>query len=339
MIVSSVLLAIGAFAVMQARLDLLVQHHTRAAVEVFYVAEAGLEHALADLASDPRFERLLSGADGIPGTPDDGAYPFRNGPPGFFPRAPFRYDVRVEPVDANAAEIVSRGVGSGPTTRIVTAPVLRSTEPYLPAAAAGFPIDLEMLLGDEFSLLGSEPGAPGDDVPALAVADDGVRDRILSELPETAKQRIIGPGGTPSVAGRQFVDLIELAARIEQMPGAQILPDSPAGNLGSGIMVSRGSLLLGSASGSGLLLVQGNLVVGDQLDFSGLVAVMGDVRFERSSSVHIDGGFLQGRPGSQMTLLGAGHIKYDRNAIDTLDAMVPGLLPRSTVVAGWRERF
>jgi hypothetical protein len=87
------------------------------------------------------------------------------------------------------------------------------------------------------------------------------------------------------------------------------------------------------------MLVQGDLVVGDQLDFSGLIAVMGDVTFERSSSVHIDGGFLQGAPGSRMTLLGAGHIRYDRAAMEALDAKIPGLLPRSSRVAGWRERF
>ena len=339
MIVSAMLLAIGAFAVMQARLDLLVQHHTRAAVETFYVAEAGLEHALADLSSDPRFDRLLVGADGVAGTDDDGSYPFRNGPPDFFPHAPFRYDVRVETVDENTAEIVSRGIGVGPATRTVSAPVLRSTDPYLPAAASTFTIDLEMLLSDEFSLLGSEPGASGEDVPALAVADATVRDGLLSKLPATTKERIVGPHGAPSVAGRRFVDLAALAARIEQMPEALILADGAAGDLGSGVFVSRGSLLVGSASGSGLMLVQGDLVVGDQLDFYGLIAVMGDVTFERSSSVHIDGGFLQGAPGSRMTLLGAGHIRYDRAAMEALDAKIPGLLPRSSRVAGWRERF
>lgn len=339
MIVSSALLVIGAFAVMQARLDLLVQRHTRAAVEMFYVAEAGLEHALADLASDPRFERLLVGRDGIEGTPDDGAYPFRNGPPSFFPRAPFRYEVRVESVDENTAEIVSQGIGAGPATRSVSAPILRSTEPHLPAAASAFALDLEMLLSDEFSLLGSEPGAPGEEVPALAVVDNAVRDGILSELPETAKARIVGPRGAPSVAARQFVDLAELADRIEQLPEAVLLPDGATGDLGAGVLVSRGSLLVGTASGSGLLLVQGDLVVGEQLDFSGLVAVMGDVSFERSSSIQIDGSLLQGAPGKQLKLLGTGHIKYDREAIQALDGAVPGLLPRGALVAGWRERL
>jgi hypothetical protein len=339
MIVSSALLVVGAFAVMQARTDLLVQHHTRTAVEVFYVAEAGLEHALADLASDSRFERILAGRDGMEGTADDGSYPFHDGPPDFFPRPPFRYDVRVERVDEDTAEIVSRGIGLGPAARSVSASVLRSTEPHLPAAASAFGLDLEMLLSDEFSLLGSEPGAPGEDVPALAVGDDESREKLLSELPETAKARIVGPRGAPSVAGRRFVDLTELAARIARLPEARLLPDGAAGDLGSGVLASRASLLLSNASGSGLLLVQGNLVVDDQLDFSGLVLVMGDVSFGRSSTVHIDGGLLQGAPGDRMSLLGAGHIEYDPDAIRALDAEVPEILPRRALVAGWREQF
>jgi hypothetical protein len=338
MIVSSVLLAVGAFAVMQARLDLLVQHHTRAAVEAFYVAESGLEHALADLSSDPRFERLLVGRDAVAGTADDGSYPFRDGPPEFFPRAPFRYEVLVERVDEDTVEIVARGIGAGPAMRSVSAPILRSSEPYLPAAASAFALDLEMLLGDEFSILGSEPEAP-EEVPAVAVADDRVRDELISKLPERTKDRIVGPRGAPSIAGRQFVDLAQLATRLRQMSEALLLPEGAAGDLGSGLLVSRGSLLLGKASGSGLLLVEGDLVVQDQLDFAGLVMVMGDVTFERSSSVHIEGGFLQGAPGSQMLLLGAGHVKFAREAIEALDAMVPGLLPRGARVAGWRERF
>lgn len=338
MIVAAVLLVIGAFAVLQARLDLLVQRHTRAAVETFYVAEAGLEHALADLATDPRFERLLAGEDGIAGTGDDGSYPFRDGPPDFFPRAPFRYDVRVEAIDEGTVEIVSRGLGAGPATRSVTAPVLRSAGAYLPAAASSFGLDLEMLLGDEFSLQGSGPETPGDDVPALAVADE-VRDDLLTNLPETSKQRIVGPHGAPSIAGRRFVDLAELAARIEQLPEALLLPGSAGGDLGSGILISGGSLLVDSASGSGLLLVEGDLVAGERFDFSGLVVVMGDVTFERASTVHIEGSLLQGPSGARMSLLGAGYIKYDSEAIGALDAQVPGLLPRGVRVAGWRERF
>jgi len=64
MLATAVLMPLGAFAAMQARLDLLIHHHSRAALEAFYIAESGLEHALADLASDPRFDRLPVGPDG-----------------------------------------------------------------------------------------------------------------------------------------------------------------------------------------------------------------------------------------------------------------------------------
>src|SRR5262249_14133135 len=86
---------LGAFAGMQARVDALVQDATRRADEAFYVAEAGLAHAIADLEAAPRFERLRAGPDGRQGTADDDQFPFAAAPPAFFPRQPYRYDVRV----------------------------------------------------------------------------------------------------------------------------------------------------------------------------------------------------------------------------------------------------
>src|SRR5512139_249660 len=80
LVATALLLPLGAFAVLQARLDFLVQHYTRAASEAFAVAESGLEHARADLARDPRFERLLAGPDRRAGTADDGEYPFAQPP-------------------------------------------------------------------------------------------------------------------------------------------------------------------------------------------------------------------------------------------------------------------
>src|SRR5215470_474238 len=67
---------LGAFALMQARLDLRVEDNARTALETFAVAEAGLDHALADLDLQPWFDRLLAGPDGIVGNADDKEFPY-----------------------------------------------------------------------------------------------------------------------------------------------------------------------------------------------------------------------------------------------------------------------
>ncbi len=46
---TAVLLPLAAFAVLLTRADFYVHHNTRAQAEAFYVAEAGLEHALAEI--------------------------------------------------------------------------------------------------------------------------------------------------------------------------------------------------------------------------------------------------------------------------------------------------
>jgi hypothetical protein len=76
---------LAAFTAMQARLDWMVQNHTRIALQTFTVADSGLEHALADIEADPRFDRLLDGPDRQAGTGDDGEYPFLQPPPRVLP--------------------------------------------------------------------------------------------------------------------------------------------------------------------------------------------------------------------------------------------------------------
>src|SRR6185369_3091941 len=95
LIMLAALTPLGAFAVMHARLDMLVQHHIARAAAAFAVAESGLAHARAEIRLDPNFDRLRNGPDGQPDTSDDGEFPFRK-TRALPVEAGYRYDLRVE---------------------------------------------------------------------------------------------------------------------------------------------------------------------------------------------------------------------------------------------------
>lgn len=333
MIVLAGLLPLGMFAVMQARLDLLVERSTRRALEAFYTSEAGLEHALADLEEDPRFERLIGNGGGrSPGGPR--SFPFRHSPPEFFPRPPFRYQVIVEPRDSDRVDIVSHGFGPAEASRSVAASVIRSALPAVPSALFSAAGGVQLLLGNELSLLGTRGVAGKPGTPALALADPDTAEAVGASLERSRGARLDPPG----VRVRDFPGLETLARSAGSSPRAEHLTADLAGSLGTGVFVRRGALEVADAAGSGLLVIDGPLRVRGNFEFSGVVLVLGDIRADPQSRVEINGGLLQGRGAGLLHLLGSGAIRFDRDGLAMLDAASPTLWPRRIEVTGWQER-
>ena len=138
LIMVALLTPVATLSVLHAHGALRLSHQARLALEVFYVAEAGMEHALADLAVDPAYERLLAGPDGVLGDEDDGEFPFQSPPPPCFPRPPFHYEVRVEPRDDAGLDIIARGFGFHAATQTVAVTVIRSPSNPALAQVAGW---------------------------------------------------------------------------------------------------------------------------------------------------------------------------------------------------------
>lgn len=331
LIATALLLPLGAFAVLQARLDFLVQHYGRAASEALAVAESGLEHALADLARDPRFERLLAGPDGRAGTPDDGEYPFVQAPPAFFPAAPFRYDVRVAPQAADRVEIVARGYGQLGSVRGVAAAVRRAALPYLPGALAAAAPVVDLELGADWRVA----GAAG--VPALALGSDEAAERLAAQLDAGARARLAAPAGTPAVGVAAIPDLDALFAAAARRPDLRAVGGDVGGALGDGVFVAAAGARLRDVSGSGILLVDGPLEIDGTFTFDGLVAAGGGVAVATGAAARIAGCLLQGPRGGALTLRGSGQLVYDEAVAERLAAAYPGLLPSRARVGGWRE--
>ncbi len=331
LIATALLLPLGAFAVLQARLDFLVQHYTRAASETFVVAESGLEHALADLARDPRFDRLLAGPDRRAGTPDDGEYPFAAPPPAFFPAAPFRYDVRVAAQAADRIEIVSRGYGQLASVRGVAAAVVRSALPYLPGAIASDAAVVDLLFGAGWRI----EGVAG--LPAVAVGSAEAADRLSAQLDADQWARLAGPGGAPAIgvaAIPAFDALLGAATRRSDMRaiGADV-----GGALGDGLFLAAGGTRLRDVSGSGVLVVDGPLEIDGTFAFEGLIATSAGVAVDPAASVAITGSLVQGPRGGALLLRGNGRLIYDERVATRLATSYPGLLPSRARVTGWRE--
>jgi hypothetical protein len=338
MLAAACLLPLGAFAAMQARLDALVQHHTRIGLETFTVAESGLEHALADLGADPRFDRLLAGPDGQAGTGDDGEYPFSQPPPEFFPRAPFRYQVRVAPHGTDVLEITACGFGPLAATRAVVATVVRSALPYVPAALGLAARDPTVLLGGEFRVNGVESNPDDPGLPAVVVDDADAAAALAARLPPDAAARLTGSGGSPSIAGAHIPSCDALAGLAARRAEARPLGSEVSGALGDGLFVSSASVRLADVSGSGVLVVGGSLELSGASTFSGLIVALGDVRLDLGSSLAVEGALLVGNQGALVALRGAGHVTYDQRVIDRIDAAFTGLLPRRARVTGWHEQ-
>lgn len=338
MIAAACLLPLGAFAAMQARLDYLVQHHTRTALETFTVAESGLEHALADLAADPRFDRLLAGPDRQAGTGDDGEYPFAQPPPAFFPYAPYRYEVRVAAQGPDALEIAARGLGPFNATRMVVASVIRTAVPYVPAALSLAAREVAMALGGDFHVSGAEPRPDDPGLPAVAVDGAAAAAALAARLPREAAAQLVGRGGSPSIADTSLPSAEALASTAARRVEAQALGGEARGALGDGLFVSPASLRLVDATGSGVLVVNGALELSGASTFSGIVVALGDVRLDIGSAVAIDGAVMVGSSGAVLSLRGGGHIAYDPRVVARVDAGFPGLLPRRARVTGWREQ-
>jgi hypothetical protein len=331
LIATALLLPLGAFAVLQARLDFLVQHYTRAASEAFTVAESGLEHALADLTRDPRFDRLLAGPDRRPGTADDGEYPFPQPPPAFFPAAPFHYDVRVTAQAADRVEIVARGYGALGSVRGVAAAVRRTALPYLPGALASAAGTINLLLASGWRI----EGAAG--VPALAVASDETAERLRGELDADTGSRLDAPAGTPAIGVGAVPDAAALVAAAARRPDVRALAGEITGPLGEGVFVATAATQLRDASGRGILLVDGDLALDGAFAFDGLVAATGALTAGAGTVAQITGALVQGAASGRVALRGSGRLVYDDRTAQRLADMYPGLLPSRARVVGWRE--
>lgn len=358
LILMMILLPLGAYVVLQCRTDWLLERNFRAELEAFYAAEAGLEHAVAEIEPGQSFDDVLAGPDRIAGTSDDGVFPFREGTPVDFASASLRYDVRLALTSGNMLSIVSYGSGRHGATKVVAALAARSALPFTPAAlyAAGDirGIDLgsgQLLLSGLDHLLSDAPASANGSAPAvaaLASPDAAAEEALRLQLAGGLAGQFVGAGGTPSLATTGDLRVQNHATRLAAQPTSVRLGTlnvSDTAVLGTPrtpqISVVAGDAdIAGWLSGTGILIVGGSLHVTGTFEFSGLVIALNSLLLESSGSMLITGALWQGPAAdAALELRGSGAIMYSSRALGAVDAAFPGLLPHAVVLTGWQEQL
>ena len=353
--IAMILLPLGALVALQCRTDLTIQRNLRSDVETFYVAEAGLAHAVADIPPGRSFDRLLAGPDRVVGTMDDGLFPFANGQPDAFPYPPFRYDVQVIPITPTLLRIVSSASGLNGSTKVVEALVTRAALPFTPAALYAETTKTNVSLGASFQLSGTDHQAvfpavamnpAAAQLPALSTPSTETEAMLRSQLSIAAGQ-VSGAGGAPSISTAAPLDLDTYAQGITTIPVATVQPVVAVDDATWGtrdqpqVSIIVGDLRVpGHLNGSGILLVRGTLDVTGTLEFSGIVLVQGAVLLEPSSNVTLLGAVWQAASQDErLELHGQGIVAYSSDALADLDRTFPALLPHAATLAGWREEL
>ncbi|MFQ5667198.1 MAG: hypothetical protein ACE5I7_12295 [Candidatus Binatia bacterium] len=355
--IAMILLPLGAFVVFQCHTDFAIQRNLRREIETFYVAEAGLNHAIAEIPSGGSFDEILVGPDHVAGTPDDGWFPFMEAPPANFPVPPFRYEVHVQEGGSGAIRIISRGLGAAGATKVVAALVTRSQFPSTPGAlyAGGDLRKLDLGSGDlRVSGLDHRVGDAGmqatgtaPPLPALSSPRADAARTLRRRLSGIHSRQLIGAGASPSIGITAPLELRAYAAGFGSSPRAVRLTAKAVTERAVGteaapqITIVDGDLdVPHSLKGSGVLVVQGTLHVSGTVTFQGLLLALGGVVFESSSEVTVLGTVWNAaNQDERLTLRGRGAILYSSTALASVDAAFPGLLPHAAVVVGWEEQL
>ena len=176
-------------------------------------------------------------------------------------------------------------------------------------------------------------------VDLLAASNPQAAEELVVDLTDDSRTQLSGSGVAPSVEASTFPDIVERVEELLEDSRGRTLSTGVSGSLGSGLLISRGSLQLERGSGSGLLVIDGDFTVTESFDFSGIVIVLGDVTFEAGSVISIRGSLLQGADARRLDLLGRGEVTFDSELVAGLDAEFPKLLPHLAIVTGWRQEL
>jgi hypothetical protein len=354
--IAMILLPLGALVALQSRTDLSIQRNLRSDIETFYVAEAGLAHALAEIPPGRSFEQILAGPDHVAGTSDDGTFPFIGGPPAAFPAPPFRYDVQVTAIGSNLLGLISTGSGVNGGTKVVETLIAQAPLPYTPSALYAETANTNPILGSGFQLSGIDHQAvfppalqtpPTALLPALCTPDPDAEPTLRAALSGTSPGQLSGAGGTPSVATASRLGLDAYVNAIASLPTAIAHPQGSIDGATWGtqdapqVSIVTGDLrVTGRLAGTGVLVVRGTFEVSGTIEFSGLVLAQGAVLFASSSSVTVLGTLWQAASQDErLELDGSGVVAYSGSALSDLDRTFPGLLPHAVTVVGWQEEL
>lgn len=319
LLVSALLMIIGSIASQQAVVSWLIGHRLRESAEALVTAETGIAMVIADFESEPRFGRL--------DLPDGSPFPFLQVPAGVPLPTSFRVRTEIRARSAGRVDLIAIATGRNRARRVVAVTVERTAEPYVPAAFFVGGAGSSLSVAGDLTIAGSAAAAGA--IPALGAPADtqaeSLRDRLEAD-------GAVVRGGT---VGSPWSELDETLTRVRA--GAQLLHDSPVGDLARGIWESRGSVEVSRASLAGVWLVDGDLSIRSSLSFEGLLLVLGDINIGPGADFQINGALALLPPGRSFQSRGDAVISYRAGPLRDVESLDPTLLGRRARLIGWRD--
>jgi hypothetical protein len=325
LIVVAVAAAVSAALGALARSEVLLARGREASARALAAADACAADVVADLPAGWEFDPVIAGADGVPGTPDDGA---RAAPPGCtaaLRTAPGAVRPPRAMLDVEAT------AGSG--RRVVEAVVARARGTGTPALI--WLADATSLRdpGGTLALDGSDVARPGAPVlaPLAAPADPVTLDGWIG----THGARVtVAPAGTGSLSAPP-PPVAELASRMRAAGAASAGTLVPAGSPPLALTLVTGDLVIASAAlGRGLLLVDGLLDIAGTFEFNGVVVASAGIRVAAGARLDVAGSiWLPG--GAALAVDGDARVAARADALDAAESLLP--LPRRAILASQRD--
>jgi len=325
LVVVAVATAVSALLAALAQTEILLARSREAAAGALAAADGCLAAVAADLPAGWEFDALIAGADGIPGTPDDGARPAPPGCTATLAAAPSaagppRAFLRVQAV-------------AGTGRRVVEAVVTRAGSPGVPALIwLTQPGSLQEPRGT-LALVGTDAGRPAAAaLSPLAGPDDPAG--LDAWLVAHEGRVVVSPPGAASVTVPP-PPVADLAARLSAagaVPGGTLVP---AGTPPLALTLVAGDLLVaGTARGRGLLFVEGLLDITGTFEFSGVVVVSTGIRIAAGGRLDVGGGVWLGS-GATLAVDGEARVAASADALEAAEGLLP--LPRRARLASQHD--
>lgn len=303
LLVLVLLMTLGSISLMITTIDLRSSSHFRTGNQAFFSAESGVMHALSAINSrgvqsfqqvaQPEQWNALYGA----------AAKTMSGYPAY------RYTVTVAATNASDGTITSTGGALLQAQRTVRIGVRRAASGGSPGALHLGADDMSSIqfAGNSFSVDGNDntllgaPNPSGPVMPGISTRNDGVTGAVTGSLSSGQKDNVTGLGFSsnpliPSVvttAGPGLADFDAMAANV--LAKAGVVTTSAhgfSGNTAFGTLASPQITYMtdpdvrlnGSATGVGILVVDGSITINGSLDFIGWIIVRGATTINASGS-------------------------------------------------------
>lgn len=345
--IMALLLSITGSGLLFSAINLKTTSSFKAGSNAFYVADAGIRHALAVIPSGSTFNYSTSTevASGSLGTS-------------------YTYTVTAindstSPGGNTRAILTSTAVDSKGTKRVVEAYVERSAQygfgaTSMPGSDAA--TTETNFSGDSFTINGNDYCGAAPAVPGISVTDSDLATEITNDttsdggLSSGQMDNVIGDGGTPSVQSMAELDMTVSEIADAYLANSHV--DLNGGNYSGGTwgtsdapvitQINGDAKIQGTVEGYGVLIVEGGLDVAGTFTFHGLVIARGDIEVQFTGNAGIYGSLMIDESttedaGYEFDVRGNANIQYDSCALAAADGWVT--LPKAAKLIAWQEKF